>query len=807
MLHEIRTPRWKRLAGRGRAATVTVSMAAGLVAVVAQPAYAIGYHFEENSSWAYTDAHRPTKIYIDGEGDLPVGSWVDDRDRVHTARAYYTFDITRYRGAVINSAIVSARETSVTDCTQRPPVELWRTAPVVADKSNWKSPPAELAKLYTSVQTEGGCPRPRVEWNAAEGVRQALAEGASTLTLALRLPAGLETDPAQGRRFTSSLGLSVGYNHPPSVPTDLTTGSDKPCATTAPGPLLGRGNVGLAATISDPDNVSGGSADNLTALFAVWPVDNPAARVERTTGLTGVGRVGVGIPLEYLEHGGSYAWAVRTSDPQDASAWSATCYFNMDMTGPDQPPTVSSTDYPDDGNFHSGTGIPGEFSFGPNGVTDIEGYYYSTVGGALGDWVAAGPGGTATVTITPQESGGASLYVTSVDRAGNRSSATAYRYLVRDNGPIVEGEITAVGVSGTLTFRPRLEGVVQYRYQFNGEPEQIIAARADGSAEVSVTLLAGGFRELTVTSRTAAGLEATTTRTFYLRTEPSVTSVEYPRYESSGGTGVPGRFTFTPGLPGVVSYLYSFAPGGPEQSVAADATGTAVLSWTPTVAGLHHLRVRSVSADGTQSPVYDYLFTVINHLPEVVGGLYDDTYVDPYGGPGVTGWFYVSSAVADVTEFVYQFNDGPQQTIPAEFGTARILFTPTFGGRQVLEVGSRTTSGVESAVVSFPFQVYSAPLVNSADYPENAYGGLPGVPGTFTLTGQLPGTVEYRYRYDFFGEEQTVAATDGNASIVWTPPHSGWFYFEVYGVTADGTRSDTRSYSFGVRELNPDPVD
>lgn len=804
MLHGIRASRWRRLAGRGLATAVTVSVAAGLLAVAAQPASAIGYRSEVNSSWAYTDAHRPSKIYIDGEGDLPVGSWVDDRDRPHTARAYYTFDIARYRGAVINSAILSARETSVTDCTQRPPVELWRTAPVVAGKSNWKKPPAELAKLYTSVQTDGGCPRPWVEWNAAEGLRQAVAEGASTLTLALRLPAELEDDPAQGRRFTSSVGLSVGYNHPPSTPTDLTTGSGKPCATTAPGVLLGRGDVGLGANISDPDNVSGGGSDSLTAQFAVWPVDNPAERVEKTTGLTGVGQVGVAVPSEHFRDGGSYAWAVRTSDRQDTSAWSTTCYFTKDMIGPARPPTVSSTDYPDDGSYHSGTGIPGEFTFGPNGVTDIEGYYYSTMGGTLGTWVAAGPDGTATVTITPQRPGPASLYVTSADKAGNRSNIATYRYSVSDNGPIVEGEITAVAVPGTLTFRPRLDGVVQYRYQFNGEPEQSVVAEADGTAVVAVTLLAGGRRQLTVTSRTAAGLEATTTREFYLRTEPLVASAEYPEYGSGGGAGVPGNFTFAPRLPNVVSYLYSFAPGGPEQGVPADASGTAVLAWAPTVAGLHYLRVRSVSADGTQSPQYEYRFTVINLLPSVVSDLYEDDYVSPFGGPGVTGSFHLSSVVADVAEFVYQFDDGPRQVVPAAFGSARIEFTPTAAGRQVLKVQSRTTGGVESAWASYPFRVSSGPGISSADYPENEYGGLPGLPGTFTLTGHLPGTVEFRYT---FGDgEQAVAATDGNASFVWTPPSSGWFSFEVYGVTADGTRSDTRYYYFFVRELNPDPV-
>lgn len=135
--------RWRRIGSRGLATAMTATLTAGLLAVTAQPAAAVGYHYEENSSWAYTDAHRPSKIYVDGAGDVPVGSWLDDRNRKHTARAYFTFDITRFRGTTVNSVTFSAEETSVTDCAQRPPVELWRTAPVNPAKSSWKKPPAQ----------------------------------------------------------------------------------------------------------------------------------------------------------------------------------------------------------------------------------------------------------------------------------------------------------------------------------------------------------------------------------------------------------------------------------------------------------------------------------------------------------------------------------------------------------------------------------------------------------------------------------------------------------------------------------------
>ncbi|WP_326561910.1 hypothetical protein [Micromonospora sp. NBC_01796] len=294
---------------------------------------------------------------------------------------------------------------------------------------------------------------------------------------------------------------------------------------------------------------------------------------------------------------------------QTGGVCSPTCYSTADLVRPEQPPSVSSTDYPADDNWHDGTGIPGEFTFGPNGATGIAGYHFG-LAGALTSYVAAGPDGTATVTITPEDDGPNQLYVTSVDSAGNRSDQFVHVFRVIDNGPIVEGTVAGVGTPATLTFRPRFDDVVQYRYQFDGEPEQTVVAEADGTAQVTVTLLWGGARRLTVTSRTATGLEATTETGFNLRTDPLVASVEYPERQSSGGPGVPGTFTFTPRLPNVVSYLYSFRLGTPELSVAADATGSATLPWAPTTAGSHVLRVRSVSADGTRSPVYSYAFTV-----------------------------------------------------------------------------------------------------------------------------------------------------------------------------------------------------
>ncbi|WP_200208201.1 hypothetical protein [Micromonospora coerulea] len=777
------------------AAALSMLVAAGTVVTTAAPAAAYDVRYETNTSWAWTDSQEPKETIIDQAGDVPVGSWVDDKGRTHTSRAYFTFDISRYRGADIEGAKFDAKETAAGDCTKRPEVELWRTGPYTS-RSSWTKPPADLAKLHTTKLPDyAGCPAPYVGFDATEGLRQALAEGKSTLTLSLRIAAGAEQDPALARKYASKVGLSVDHNFRPGVPTDLQT-SGTAC-TAEPYQLVRRGDVGLSAILHDKDRNDSGGTDQLTATVALWPVDQPEARIERTDtardGERAVGR----FSYDLFQHDRTYAWQMRAADSRATGDWSTICYFRTDYEGPATPPTVTSTDFPEAGGAKPA--LPGEFTFGANGAADAVGFTYSLNQSGAKTVAADRPGGNATVTLTPRV-GINYLQAWSLDAAGNRSAETSYDFFTSDVSPIVDGNLTEIGVPTTFAVRPRMDGVVRYRFRLDGDPEQTVDANADGTASLTVTATRGGYRTLSVTSVTADGVEATAQRSFQLLTEPKISATVYEEYGYGGGQGVPGVFTFTPRLPDTVSYRYSF--GAETGTVQANADGTASVTWAPKEAGWVTLAVWSVSRDGTESDPATWSFTVRDLLPGIYGILYNDSYYA--GGPGQPGEFRFSSEVPETVEFRYRFDGGAEQGVGADgTGNASVTWTPDQGGTHTLAVRSVTGDGTVSAERTYTFLVNDAPLVASAEYPQDASSGLPGVAGVFTFRPQRPDVV--RYLYSFYGEEEKTvdAAADGTASITWTPERSGWQMVTVRGVTGDGTVTQPREYAFTVRDPKP----
>ena len=781
------------------AAALSIVVAAGTVAATAAPAAAYDIRYERNTSWAWTDSHSPTKINIDRPGDMPVGTWTDAKGRPHTSRAYFTFDISRYRGADIRSAVLDVKETAGGDCTKRPEIELRRTA-AYTGKSSWQKPPADLGLVDSRRLTDQTvCPAPRVEFDAIDGLRQALAEGRSTLTLSLRLPADAERDPALARKYATTVGISIDYNFRPGVPTDLQSTDGTACTTAEPYQVI-RYPV-PSGVVHDRDRNDGGGTDHLTVSFAVWPVDEPEARIEQTDyardGQRAVGRFDHIYPSPF-EHDRTYAWQMRAADSRATGEWSPVCYFRLDVRGPATPPTVTSADFPDDGAWHPA--LPGEFTFTANGAADVVRYGYSLDSGGEKTIDADRTGGTATVTLTPG-SGPNTLRVWSLDAVGNRSTTTVYDFLAADVSPVIEGRLSEIGVPATFQLRPQMDGVVRYRYGLDGDPERTVEAAADGSAAITVTATRGGSRTLTVTSVTAGGVEATGIREFQLLTEPKITATVYEEWISGGGQGIPGVFTFTPRLPDTVSYRYHF--DGESGTVAANGDGTASVTWTPTEEGWVDLAVWSVSRDGTESEPATWSFRVRDLRPAVSGDPYRGDW--PMGGPGQPGEFRFTSEVEETVAFLYRFDDGAEQRV--ETGNrATVSWTPTEGGEHTLTVVGVTADGTRSPEQVWTFLVNDAPLVQSAEYPENGSSGLPGVAGTFTFTPQRSNVV--RYHYSFQGAETTTvdARADGTAVVTWAPEQAGWHQLTVIAETADGTRSEQREYQFTVRDPQPQVI-
>ena len=401
----------------------------------------------------------------------------------------------------------------------------------------------------------------------------------------------------------------VRFDTPPDMP-KLEGTDGMPCDGA---PWVRTAQPDLEASVSDPDVEQDG---RLHATFALWPEDDPAKRTTFPEVAEINGYVAhLKVPSGVVADGGAYAWQVRVADGEGLmSGWSGPCRFRVDTTPPAKAPVVSSTDYPAGGGDGGGEGIPGTFTFSAEGADDVIGFVYGVADVIPNHYVVADkPGGTASVVLTPPDIRNI-LSVAGVDRAGNRSPMTDYRFPANNTEPamIQDGHAVA-GKPTPFHFRPGTlpagYNVVSYSYSVNGKETVKVAARPDGTAAAQVALDYGSNR-IKLTSTSANGwVSPAWTNSVDADNSPTVTSALYPEYGVGGGVGQTGSFELLANLPGSTTFAYSF-DGATWQTVASGDDATATISWTPQSAGPKTLTVYSQSADGTQSDWYHYIFTV-----------------------------------------------------------------------------------------------------------------------------------------------------------------------------------------------------
>ncbi|WP_157740027.1 hypothetical protein [Micromonospora narathiwatensis] len=454
------------------------------------------------TSVAWTDARQPTRSFSPSDGSVPVGTW-EANGAKHTARAYFTFDLTPYRGQRVVSARAITGETKVNDCDKPREIELWRTDPP-ASAPTWNTAPTAREKVADVAYPNLPCGSSFIGVMITDALRQAVADGQDHLTLMARIASGHESSKHYGRQI-KNIGISLDHNTPPNVPDQLTV-EGKACDS----PLTIRTTMPtLRASVSDPDAADAGERDQVAATFAWWPVDRPAERTEATlSGQHNPSTYVYILPRDALTHGNAYAFSVRASDTYDSSDWSPECRFTVD-TVPPAAPTVASTDYPAgwDGPGAGGPGIPGTFTFTAD-ADDLAGFSYGEYGMTSHFVPVDASGRSATVSYAPMLFGPRRLVVQSVDRAGNFSEDTIHEFWVRSTAPAITDEDpeAPAGMPRRLTLAPSMENVVEYSYRLNDGEAITIRANADGTARVTITPEVAGPYVLYVRSRTADGL-------------------------------------------------------------------------------------------------------------------------------------------------------------------------------------------------------------------------------------------------------------------------------------------------------------
>ncbi|MBB1260226.1 DNRLRE domain-containing protein [Streptomyces alkaliterrae] len=405
---------------------------------------------------AWTTAYKPypNNSYWNGTGwgssakDARVGYESATRG---TARSFFRMNAKGLAGVQVLDAQFNIKLTHSWSCSARP-VELWLTG-AISSATTWNKQPSWSTKLDTLNVAGGnesvGCADRGVDFKATEAARRAAANKWSNVTFGLR--ASNESDTFGWKRFAPNPTLIVEYNRTPKDPWNLDTvpsthnGTDCGYSSQV---WVGNTDVKLSAYVSDPD---GG---NVRVQFHLWATgkryDPPGLLFDKSVTVSSKSTgtyAQITVPKTLLQQhlaasGGRYSWKARAHDAHSSSDWTPTlgapgCQFGFDPNRPSKPPTVTSVQYPDgsDGTMGAPARTPGTFTIGSGGISDVVEYRYE-----LDRYpptrkaVPGSPGGSVQVSLTPASAGPHTLYVQSVDRAGNVSDTQRYTFLAESIG-------------------------------------------------------------------------------------------------------------------------------------------------------------------------------------------------------------------------------------------------------------------------------------------------------------------------------------------------------------------------------------
>ncbi|MER5456816.1 hypothetical protein ABT008_18695 [Micromonospora sp. NPDC002389] len=425
--------------------------------------------------------------------------------------------------------------------------------------------------------------------------------------------------------------------------------------------------------------------------------------------------------------------AVGAAVPMSAPALAADA--NLQSEQSTRPPAVSSSAYPvyyNPPNLDYNVGVAGRFTF-LSWRTDTVGFAWR-----LGE---DGPSGTVPVaarqgsaSITPDRAGRQTLYVRDVIADGTPLAETAYTFDV-DNGPRLadpgeDGTKLVVGESRTVRLRPGAPDVVSYTYELRDTRMQTlgagsVAARPDGTADLTWTAAHHEIRSLLVQSVSADGTISASRRIGY-----SVDGAT-PTVSRTPGVGwvEPATFTVRTRMANPVEYVVTVnSDAASRQTLTPGADGSATFQLLPTVKGTHFITVYARDAAGVQTSTATHLWSVSNRPPVTSTGF-------PADGVGRVwpGSFTFTAGMPGTTAFRYRINEGLVTTLPAgPDGTATLSWTPPGVGDYELLAWSATAAGATSSVTEHRFRIAHRPVsLSYVDPPSVVTGGV----HTLELTG------------------------------------------------------------------------
>jgi hypothetical protein len=440
---------------------------------------------QSGGTQAYTQTQSgcPSYTYFDNVSQPGVG-YNDYDSCVGKFRSFFQINTSNLLNPAytIRSATLKINEvySALNSCGQgSETITIYSTSPINAntDWSNQPLPGANItSKAMTSVGNGNGtrCSGGTVpgDFNVISGVNLARTNNWGNWTLVM---VGNESAGSHSlERFNNNPSIVTIYDVKPNTPTNLTA-TPKPvdntgavtqgCGTAAAG-YLGLSNLAGAhiATLS-ATLTSAVSAAQMYGSFTLH--DDTTGSTVGTYNSSGYATTGatVSVQTPTLTDGHQYSWWVQANDQYYPSPTSATCKFIVDQAAPSNP-VISSDDFPESGTGKvptKTTGQPGTLTLSaaekaPASGTGsgMKGYRYSfdtPLPVDVNSEVSTYATGLATIGYTPGAWGTHTLYVESVDNAGNVSGQSQYSFYVPWNKTttIQPGDVNSDGIPDLLT--------------------------------------------------------------------------------------------------------------------------------------------------------------------------------------------------------------------------------------------------------------------------------------------------------------------------------------------------------------------
>lgn len=396
------------------------------------------YHWagETNHHVVVQSGYPSERNFDQRDGQLSELKAGNSGDASGISRSYMELDLRGVQGKRINAATLRTRVRHSFGCSGGGETELWLTDPI-SSSTTWYNQPSWNSYLggtsvYNNVQycpSQGGA-----DFSLTNTVKGAVADGKVKLTFMLK---AADTNRDTWRRFDLDPVLEVEYNSYPNKPTEMSMqGGLVPCATGSKRPAIPTTTPRLRARVSDPDRSTLDAGFRVlagTGSSATWD-GNEAVIRDVPSGSFAEVTVRDGV----IGADGLYTWRLWSKDGQ-LTSWSSDCEFEVDTVAPDTP-SVTSEDYPYD-TPAGGLGQTGDFLLGADSSTDVDHFLYSFTEDQTDDpqTRVTAQNGQAWIRWTPTLDGPQTLFVRSVDRAGNRSEIYRYRVFVRAHDPLASG--------------------------------------------------------------------------------------------------------------------------------------------------------------------------------------------------------------------------------------------------------------------------------------------------------------------------------------------------------------------------------